>query len=318
MSYNVVYIQGTTGEITIPVDESIAVKTDGVAKVYRILGYPNVPNTKSLLGTVTASETIFGAYSSGATIVIEAEALGAFYSVGIAPKVGLRDSSYGSQGTPGTLNATGALTATLILSGIVTSTSAAAVAATVPTGATMDLASEFAIGDSYDFSVINTGPSLFTLTAASGTTLVGNAIVEGKSSGTFRLRKTAADTFVVYRLDSANSASEFQATPGTLNATGTLTAALLLTGIVTSTTGAAVVATVDTGTAMSASGTFATAESFDWSCINTGANTFTVTAGTDHTLIGAGLVAAGTSALWRSKKISATVWESYKLAGQVS
>ena len=106
-----------------------------------------------------------------------------------------------------------------------------------------------------------------------------------------------------------------QGTPGTLNTTGTLTAALMTTGIVTSTTGAAVVATVDTGTAMqTALPGMAVGDSFDWYAIATGANAFTVTAATAHTLVGAGAVATGTSGMFRTKKTAANTYVSYRLS----
>jgi hypothetical protein len=84
----------------------------------------------------------------------------------------------------------------------VTSTTAAAVTATLDTGAIWDLASQWAVNDSFDWAVINTGGSnTFTVTAAaSGHTLVGSGAVANTTSGQFRTRKTAADTFVTYRL----------------------------------------------------------------------------------------------------------------------
>lgn len=105
------------------------------------------------------------------------------------------------QGAPGALNATGALTAALILGGLVTSTTAAAVTATLPTGAVMDAAVKIEIGDAIEWSAINTGSNAFTVTAAaSGHTVVGAGAVAANTSGRFLTRKTAADTFVTYRL----------------------------------------------------------------------------------------------------------------------
>ena len=187
MSYNKIFKQGSKISIVVPSTESIAVKTEGVAKVYKVVGYPNVPNTRDLVGTVTAGETIFGAYASGATIEIDCDESGAAYSVGVSPLVSLPDSKFGSQSTPGVLNATGALTAAMIMTGIGTST-------------VMEAASEFAIGDSLDFSVIATGANAFTVTAATGITIVGDAVVATATSGLFRLRKTAASVYVIYRL----------------------------------------------------------------------------------------------------------------------
>ena len=99
------------------------------------------------------------------------------------------------------VNTTGAVSAAAILGGIVTSTTAAAVAGTVPTGTVMDAATEWAIGDSVDWCVINTGNTNdFTVTAATAHTLVGVAVVQENSTGLFRTRKTAANTFVTYRI----------------------------------------------------------------------------------------------------------------------
>lgn len=107
-----------------------------------------------------------------------------------------------------------------------------------------------------------------------------------------------------------------QGTPGTLNATGTLTAALLLTGIVTSSTAAAVAATLDTGTAMDAAlDSAAINEAFFWSAINTGgANAFTVTASSGHTIVGAGAVALSTSGRFMTRRTAAATWVTYRLS----
>lgn len=194
----IIYPQGTA-TVVLTANQSIAVFSKASAKVSRLLGYPNLPSTLSVLGTVTAGQTVFGPYASGATIVIEAGADVATYEAGIAP---VTDEYLPNkfQGAPFALNATGAITAAGMLTGIVTSTTGAAVAGTVPTGATLDLAGSFAIGDSFDWSVIATGANAFTVTADTGHTLVGTAVVATVTSGRFRTRKTAADTWVSYRL----------------------------------------------------------------------------------------------------------------------
>lgn len=194
------YPNGTV-KVTIPATESIAIATFGQssAQVYRELGYPNYPAQLSLLGVVEDEQTVFGSYTTGATIVIQAGADPVYYEVGVAPVVKLY-FDHQIQPTPGVLNATGALTAAMILSGIVTSTTGAAVAGTVPTGAVLDLASEWAIDESVDWCVINTGGNTFTVTAATGHTLVGVAAVVTVTSGRFRTRKTADSTFVTYRM----------------------------------------------------------------------------------------------------------------------
>lgn len=110
--------------------------------------------------------------------------------------------------------------------------------------------------------------------------------------------------------------------PTAVNATATLTIAQLLTLIITSTTAAAVTGTLPTGTLTDA-GIFGPAGagiaapvnvSFDWSVIATGANAFTVAAGTGHTLVGSGVVATGTSGLFRTQKTATNTFVTYRLA----
>lgn len=199
MSSNIIYKQGSV-DVVVPATESIAVYTKDVAVVSQIVGYPNQPDKVSQLGTVTNGETVFGAYASGATIRIEGQAADTLYAVGVAPVV-IEEKASQTQGDPVAVNVTGAVSATAIVGGIVTSTTAAAVAGTIPTGAVMDASGEFAIGDSIDWTVINTGgANAFTVTGASGHTVVGAAAVANSTSGLFRTRKTAADTFITYRI----------------------------------------------------------------------------------------------------------------------
>ena len=107
-----------------------------------------------------------------------------------------------TQGAPGALNATGTLTAALIRGGIVTSTTASAVTATLNTGAAMDTAlPNMAIGDAFEWSAIKTGANTFTVAAAAtGHTIVGAGAVATVTSGRFLTRKTAAATYITYRL----------------------------------------------------------------------------------------------------------------------
>jgi hypothetical protein len=199
MSYNIVFNQGTA-TVTVPAAESIAVQSYSATSVFNEVGFPNFPEAQDLLGVVENTTTVFGPYAAGATIVIQAGASGATYAVGTDPVIS-DSGKYQTQDTPGVLNATGTITPAMILSGILTSTTAAAVAGTLPTGAVLDAASEFAVGDSFDWSVIATGANAFTVTAAAtGHTVVGTGAVATVTSAIWRTRKTAADTFVSYRL----------------------------------------------------------------------------------------------------------------------
>jgi hypothetical protein len=84
---SVVYPYGSSGNVTVAATHSIAVQTLGKASVYRVVGYPNYPTTKQLLGTVENSQEIFGSYSSGATIVVDAGASEVYYATGAQPSI---------------------------------------------------------------------------------------------------------------------------------------------------------------------------------------------------------------------------------------
>jgi hypothetical protein len=198
MSYKVIFAQGTA-TVTVPAGEKIAVQAYSPASVFQEVGYPNFPESQDLLTVVENTTYVSAAFTNATSVTIQAGASGATYAVGTDPVIS-NTGKFQLQGTPGVLNATGALTSAMILAGIVTSTSAAAVVATLPTGTVLDAASEFAIGDSFDWSVINTGPDTFTVTAATDHTVVGVAAVATVTSVMWRTRKTAANVFVSYRI----------------------------------------------------------------------------------------------------------------------
>lgn len=183
--------------ITVTALNALAVFGRGNYRVDQTTIYANVPSQQTNLFNGS------GAYASAAfsvdTIVTITNLSGGTlrYNQGLTPLV-YEVANY--QAVPGTLNATGTLTAALMMGGIVTSSTAAAVAATLDTGAVMDTDATFGIGDSFDWSVINTGGNTFTVTASTGHTIVGVAAVVTVTSGRFRTKKTAAATFVTYRL----------------------------------------------------------------------------------------------------------------------
>jgi len=119
------------------------------------------------------------------------------------------------QGTPVAMTTAATITPAALLGGIITGTHAAGAtqAYTLPTGTDMDaaLTSYFTVNQSFDFTIINlsaVAANTITVTANVGFTIVGQAIVDAAQdytswylgSGTFRVRKTAANTFVAYRI----------------------------------------------------------------------------------------------------------------------
>lgn len=197
-------LPGATVTVAVPATELLAVFTQGTATIFQAVSSPNYPASSSLVATVENEQYVSSAFSASAVVNVTIVAEGdspVYYEVGAAPVVKQVRLLAPVQTDPVAVNATGSVSAAAILGGLVTSTTAAAVAGTIPTGTVMDASSEFAINDSVDWSVINTGGSnAFTVTAATGHTIVGNAVVSASSSGRFRTRKTAANTFVTYRL----------------------------------------------------------------------------------------------------------------------
>ncbi len=111
----------------------------------------------------------------------------------------------GYQTTPIAKTADATLTVADLLTGIITATSASAVALTLPTGTLTDAglaAGYLDIDQSFEWSVINLGSSsgAVTMTAGTGHTYVGAAVVAISTSARFRTRKTAANTYVTYRV----------------------------------------------------------------------------------------------------------------------
>jgi hypothetical protein len=108
------------------------------------------------------------------------------------------------QSTP-TAGGTGAVTVTIamILNGVLTANPSADRAYTFEVGGTSDAIGRLNILDSFDWSIVNTNATYkVTVTSPDAThTIVGNPIVALSTSGLFRTVKTAASTFITYRLN---------------------------------------------------------------------------------------------------------------------
>jgi ABC-type transporter Mla MlaB component len=99
------------------------------------------------------------------------------------------------------VNATATLTIANLKTGIITSTSAAATDMTLPTGTLTEAGfSGVYTNMTFEWSVINTGPSLVRVLAGASHTITGSGSVAAGTSGRFATRRTAANTFVTYRL----------------------------------------------------------------------------------------------------------------------
>lgn len=201
--------------VTLTATQKVAVYSQGLANVYRVAGYANYPQTNALLGTVLNGQTVFGTYTGGATILIEAAGgLPVFYEVGTDPIVKQGRLANGVQVTPNAETVAVTLTAAELLTGLVTGTHAAGAtqAYTLPTGTLLDAAGTFLVDEYFDWTLINLSAAAadtITITAGTDHTVVGTMICQSAHSSTglihgnalrLRTRKTAANTFVSYRL----------------------------------------------------------------------------------------------------------------------
>ena len=116
---------------------------------------------------------------------------------------------YLNQGTPETITGTASLTDAQMLSTILVATPSATATYTVRTGTQLEtaLGGTMANGESFDLTIINLGGAgdIITMAVATGITFVGSLTIDDagadiNSSGTFRFRRTAANTFVAYRI----------------------------------------------------------------------------------------------------------------------
>lgn len=109
-----------------------------------------------------------------------------------------------NQPAPAAVDVTATLTVANLTAKIITSTTAAAVTMTLPTGTLMDGGfSGLYTNMAFEWTVINTGgTNAVTVQGGTGHTVVGSGTVAASNSGRFLSRRTAATTWVTYRLAS--------------------------------------------------------------------------------------------------------------------
>jgi hypothetical protein len=180
-------------------------------KVWRIVGRPNQAEKLDLLQEVAAdTEYRSAVFANGATLIIEGGQAQTLYTLGVGTVI-LENIGRRAQPTPTAMTVTASITPAGLLSGMIIGTHAAGATQTytLPAGATLDAAFEMDIGESVDWSIINASAAAAdTITVAQAGadhTIVGAAVIVSANSapdntGMYRTRKTAADTFVTYRL----------------------------------------------------------------------------------------------------------------------
>jgi hypothetical protein len=195
-----------TNKITVPASSQIAVWSEGAFRVYQVGRYTNfpTPDPGTLLTDAAANSAEYvSAFSAAADVQIDpSRGQNVYYEVGTAPRVKRAWQVNPRQTTPVALNASGAITSAAILGRLVTSTTAAAVAADLPTGTVLAAASNWALLEAVDWVIVNTGPNTFTVTAATDHTVVGGAgaafVVPTLTSCFARTVQVTAGVFVTY------------------------------------------------------------------------------------------------------------------------
>jgi len=113
----------------------------------------------------------------------------------------LNEIIMGTKVAPTAKTAAATLTPAELATEIITYTGAA-VNLTLPLGTDIENAfTSMKVNSSFDFTIINIGgTNAATVTANTGCTIVGVAAVSANTSATWRVRKTADNTFVFYRI----------------------------------------------------------------------------------------------------------------------
>ena len=192
-------------DVIVPASGIVTAFSQGAFTINQQITNTNVPGMFSVLTSQAAGAAApytSSAFTNGAVVRIEASGgKEVSYDVGLAPaaKLGRATTHQGSVVTAITIAST--LTVPQICGGIITSTSGGTIALTLPIGSVMESSGSWQIGEGVIWSVIVLGAGGGTVTAgASGHTVVGAGAVATGTSGHFLTLKTAASTYVSYRV----------------------------------------------------------------------------------------------------------------------
>lgn len=205
---------GNAGTIRVNLDLGHVPLISGASAETRTLLAPGQPNLRCLVylrtdggGDITLTATgsksvVFSAAGDAAMFISVEEGAGTYvWRLEGSPAV--------PQLAPATATDTATLTAAQLLTGIIVSTPTAAATYTLPTGTLFEAAfGTMATNTAFDFSIINVATNAtFIITVAVGTgwTLSGSMRVDANAGtaqgqGRFRARRTAANTFTLYRI----------------------------------------------------------------------------------------------------------------------
>ena len=167
--------------ISVVATKQLATFSKGAYRTYRTGIFSNVPSQPILLADTPAgsAQVQSGVFSAtlDSTIVIDAYGgFPVFYEVGVSAVVKEGRLVGGQLPAASSQDATGTLTAAQLFTGRLTSTGVTAPSQlTLPTGTLLAAASTFAIGEFFEWSVLNTGANVVNLIANTDHTIVGGA-----------------------------------------------------------------------------------------------------------------------------------------------
>jgi hypothetical protein len=195
---------GSSNDVTVPAGGVVTAFSQGS---YTVLAQTqpgaNIPPAWNVLAQVPAGAPTYvsSAFASGAVIRIDAGGGSEVsYDVGSSPSPKLARAISVQGATVTAVNTSATLTGAQIAGGFITSTTAAAVSATLPTGAVLDASGSWGVGEGVIWHVSNTGgTNAITVVTASNNTLNGSGAVAANTTGQFITFKTAAGVFQTWR-----------------------------------------------------------------------------------------------------------------------
>jgi hypothetical protein len=169
----------STRQFTLTAGEAISVYSQGAFKVTQLSGFTNFPTSPIELVDRPANGLAFTSSTFANGAVVEVDCYGgqvAYCEDGTAPVVKQGQAQSGTQVAAIAINVTtNPITPAQLLNGRITSTTAAAVVLTVPTGTLLYAATTWLPGEYFDWTLTNTGANLLSLALNTDHTLVGGA-----------------------------------------------------------------------------------------------------------------------------------------------
>lgn len=169
----------STIRFTLTAAQKIAVYSQGAFKVTQVGTYVNAPNAPTELVDRAANGLAYtsSAFATGGLVEVDAYGgLPCYVEVGTDPVVKQGQAATGTQVAAVAVNATlNPLPSASLLTGRITSTSAAATDITLPTGTLLYAATTWLPGEYFDWIVYNSGPSLVRLLPGTNHTVLSGA-----------------------------------------------------------------------------------------------------------------------------------------------